>query len=138
MVRTVLALTLLALLAACAGAGGATTDPSADASTGGDASTAASAPADASGAAVPGEASTACAGAFAGIDASGVESLSDLVEVDGVEATVTECESIGDWIAGAGQLVEDVNPNTAELLLGILCDGPGLSSTDVCREIASS
>jgi hypothetical protein len=139
MFRHLTLIALVALLAACSTQGAGETDPAGGSETAEASSASAGVSSDASTGTDPsGEASAACADAFATIDASGVESLSDLVEVDGLDATISECESVADWVAGAGQLVEDVNPSTAELLLGIACDRPGLSNTDVCEEIASS
>ena len=46
---------------------------------------------------------------------------------------------MADWIAGAQQVVDDeINPSTAELLLGIQCNDPTLSNTPVCEELAAS
>lgn len=86
-----------------------------------------------------GEASPACTEAFAPIAELSLESTSDLGDLAEVEATVEACESVADWIAGASAaLGTEVNPGTADLLLGIRCSDPGLSNTAVCQDLASS
>jgi hypothetical protein len=53
-----------------------------------------------------------------------------------VQPTVEGCETVADWIAGAQQLVHDeVNPNTAALLLRIQCEDQSLADTPICNEI---
>lgn len=139
--RYIVTFVLLLALAACSssgGGGGESTGASTGAGSNGDAS----APAEASGAASAGpagEASAACAEAFAPIADLGIESTSDLGDLGEVEATVENCESIDDWIAGAQTVIPDeVNPSTARLLLGIRCNDPGLSGTAICQELANS
>jgi hypothetical protein len=105
-----------------------------------DASAPASAAMSEAGAAQPaGEASPACTEAFAPIAELGLESASDLGDLDEVTATVESCESVADWTAGASAAIgAEVRPGTVELLLGIRCSDPGLSSTAVCQEVNSN
>lgn len=130
MKRFLTALALVSLLAACSTQGGATGEPLGSAPLGSSG---------ASGAAM-GEASTACADAFAPLADMEVASLSDLGDLqEEVQPTLEACESVADWVAGAQQVVpEEVNPNTARLLLGIQCNDPSLSNAPVCEDLTSS
>jgi hypothetical protein len=141
MSKNLLMVAIIGLLAACTAQGdGDTTDTSIEPAP----SVAASAPAsaDASEAAsgvVNGTASAACTDAFTPLEGQEATSLSDLADLEGIEATVEQCESIADWIAGASQVLgEEVNPSTAQLLLDIRCQLPALADTAVCEEVASS
>jgi hypothetical protein len=132
MLRTIVFL-LAALLAACTSQGTSSGAAS-------DASAAASAGASDAGAAQPaGEATPACTEAFAPIAELGLTSASDLGDLAEVEATVESCESVADWTAGASAAIgAEVNPGTADLLLGLRCSDPGLSSTAICQEVSSN
>lgn len=139
----IVALALAGLLAACSTQGDTTTDTSTEAAPSAAApSTAASASAGASDGATDGTAGTpsaACGEAFAGLGDEEVTSLSDLADLEGVEATVQQCESIADWSAGAQELIgQEVNPSTVQLLLEIRCELPALADSAVCEEVASS
>lgn len=127
---------LVALLAACSTQGdGQTTAPSTD----GEASAAASAGApDASAEGTGGTATAACSEAFAAVAEQDVSSLSDMADLEEVEATIQDCESIADWSAGAAEVIGEVSPATAQMLLEIRCEGPGLGDTAVCEEVAAS
>jgi hypothetical protein len=131
MYRIFIVLVLAGALVACTNTGDSETDAA-------DGSMAMGSPA-MSGAAM-GTASPECEEAFAPIAEMEVESTSDLGDLEAeLQPTLENCESVDDWIAGADQAVEDdVNPSTAELLLGIQCNDPTLSDTSVCEEIASS
>lgn len=138
MPRNLIIVALIGLLAACSAQGDGTTDTStqAEPSPVDSASVGAS---DAASTGPAGSASAACGDAFAALDAEDVTSLSDLAELEGVEATIQQCESIADWMAGAGELIgEEVNPSTAQLLLEIRCELPSLADSAVCEEVASS
>jgi hypothetical protein len=132
MLRTLVFL-LATLLVACTSQG---TSPAAS----GGASAPASAGASDAGAAQPGgEATPACTEAFAPIAELGLSSASDLGDLAEVDATVESCESVADWTAGASAAIgAEVNPGTADLLLGLRCSDPGLSSTAVCQEVTSN
>ena len=144
MSRNLIIIALIGLLAACTAQGdGDTTDPSIEPA----ASVAASAPASAgaspdasagsSGAG--GTASASCTDAFAPLEGQDATSLSDLADLEGIEATIEQCESIDDWMAGASTVIGDeVNPSTVNLLLQIRCEVPALSDSAVCEEVASS
>ena len=137
--RNLIIIALIGLLAACSAQGdGEITDTSMDAAP----SVAASASTDASAGTSEegtGTASAACSDAFAPLGGQDATSLSDLADLEGIEATIEQCESIADWIAGAEQVIgEEVNPSTAQLLLEIRCDLPSLSDAAVCEEVASS
>ena len=68
-----------------------------------------------------------------------VSSLSAMGDLPEVEATIEQCESVADWMAGASPVIgEEVNPSTAQLLLDIRCQLPALANTAVCEEVASS
>lgn len=138
MSRNLYALALVGLLAACSAQGDDTTDTS----TGAAPSTAASASAGASDGATDGTAGTpsaACGEAFAALGDQEVTSLSDLADLEGVEATIEQCESVADWSAGAQELIgEEVNPSTVRLLLDIRCELPALADSAVCEDVASS
>lgn len=138
MSRNLYALALVGLLAACSAQGDATTDTS----TGAAPSTAASASAGASDGATDGTVGTpsaACGEAFAALGDQEVTSLSDLADLEGVEATIEQCESVADWSAGAQELIgEEVNPSTVRLLLDIRCELPALADSAVCEDVASS
>ncbi len=130
MYRLLIVLAVAGLLAACTSTGGSSAGASGSAS--GVESAAASGEAS-------GTASAACAEAFAPLAEMGIESTSDLGELDEVGPTIESCESVADWIAGAQDVVaEEVNPATAELLLGIECADPSVSSSAICQELASS
>jgi hypothetical protein len=129
--RLLIGLALVGLLAACTTQGdGPTDEPVGSAPIGS---------AEASGPAV-GAASPACEEAFAPLAGMEVASLSDLGDLQAeLPPTIESCESVADWIAGAQQVVDDeINPSTAELLLGIQCNDPTLSNTLVCEELAAS
>lgn len=131
MKRFAVALAVVGLLAACTSQGDGTTDePIGSAAMGSP---------EASGF-LTGEASPACADAFEPLEGMEIESLSALGDLQAeLEPTIQECESLVDWVAGAQQVVQDeVNPSTAELLLGIQCNRPALSNTQLCEELASS
>jgi hypothetical protein len=138
MSRNLYALALVGLLAACSAQGDDTTDTSTEAAP----STAASASAGASDNTTDGTAGTpsaACDEAFAALGDQEVTSLSDLADLEGVEATIEPCESVADWSAGARELIgEEVNPSTVQLLLEIRCELPALADSAVCEEVASS
>jgi hypothetical protein len=139
MTRNIIIVALIGLLAACSTQGDGTTTESSDQA---GATAVASASAGASGDASTGptgDASAACGEAFAALAAEDVTSLSDLADLEGVEATIQQCESVADWMAGAGELIgEEVNPSTAQLLLEIRCELPSLADSAVCEEVASS
>ncbi len=131
MKRIFIALALVGLLAACTTQeGGSTDEPVGSAPMG---SADASAP-------VMGDASPACEEAFAPIADMEVASLSDMGNLQAeLEPTIESCESVADWIAGAQTVLgEEINPSTAELLLGIQCNDPTLSNSPVCEDLASS
>lgn len=139
MSRILIIFALVGLLAACSSQGGGeTTDPSTDVAP----SAAASASADASDnspVGAGGTPSAACGEAFAALGAQDVSSISDMADLDEVEATIRGCESIADWSAGAAEVIgEEVNPATAQLLLEIRCELPSLGDTAVCEEVAAS
>ena len=142
--RLITTLAVASLLVACsaAGSGGqsAGSAGSAGSSLGAEpSSAAASGSSDAAGTNASGTASAACAEAFAPIADLGVESTSALGDLAEVEATVTDCESVADWTAGAeSALGIDVRAGTADLLLRIRCQDPSLSSAAICEELASS
>ena len=129
--RILTGLALASLLAACTSQGDGTTDEPIG--------SAAVASPDAAGTAM-GEASPACAESFAPLEGTQIATLSALGDLQAeLEPTIEGCESVADWIAGAQQVVEDeVNPSTAELLLGIQCNDPSLSNTPVCEDLGSS
>jgi hypothetical protein len=128
--RFLTGLALVSLLAACSTQGGASTAPLGSAPMGSSG---------ASGAAM-GTASPACSEAFAPLADQEIASLSDLGDLqEEVQPTVEACESVADWVAGAQEVVpEEVNPNTARLLLGIQCNDPSLSNAPVCDDLTSS
>jgi hypothetical protein len=129
--RFVIGLALASLLAACTSQGDTATDePVGSAAAGSQ---------EATGPAMS-EASPACSDAFAPLEGMELESLSALGDLQAeLQPTIEGCESVADWVAGAQQVVEDeVNPNTAALLLGIQCNDPSLSNTPVCEDLASS
>jgi hypothetical protein len=129
--RMIIGLALVGLLAACTTQGDGTTDePIGSAPMG---SAEASGP-------VMGEASPACEEAFAPLVDMEIASLSDLGDLQAeVAPTIESCESVADWVAGAQQVVDaEINPSTAELLLGIQCNDPSLSNAPVCEDLAAS
>jgi hypothetical protein len=128
--RFLIGLALVGLLTACTNGGHRETDaPIGSAAMG---SPGASGPA-------MGSASPACEEAFAPLAEMEIASLSDLGDLQAeLQPTIESCESVADWIAGAQQVVADeVNPSTAELLLGIQCNDPTLSDSPVCEDLAS-
>jgi hypothetical protein len=138
MSRNLIIVALIGLLAACSTQGDGTTDTSSQAEPTAIASASAEA-SDSTSTGPAGSASAACGEAFAGLAAEDVTSLSDLAELEGVEATIEQCESMADWMAGAGEAIgEEVNPATAQLLLDIRCELPSLRDTAVCEEVAAS
>lgn len=123
---------VIALLAACT-TPSTTTDQAQGSDSG--ASTAASAGATGG----SGSATPACTDAFAPIAELGLDSLSDLGDLDEVQATIEGCESVADWSAGAqAALGIEVNPATVRLLLEIECNDPGAAGTPVCEDLAAS
>lgn len=135
----IIVIALIGLLAACSTQGdGDTTETSTNTAP----SAAASASAGSSGNAAGGAAGTpsaACTDAFAAVAEQDVTSLSGMADLPEVEATIEQCESLADWMAGASEVLgEEVNPSTAALLLDIRCALPALDGTAVCEEAAAS
>jgi hypothetical protein len=128
--RFVIGLALVGLLTACTNQGDGETETPIGSETMGSPGT--------SGPAV-GAASPACEEAFAPLAEMEIASLSDLGDLQAeLQPTIESCESVADWIAGAQQVVADeINPSTAELLLGIQCNDPTLSNSPVCEDLAS-
>lgn len=135
MFRLITVLAIAGLLIACTGQGGGGADQSAGAATSAGASASAPASEGASGGA-----SAECSHAFAALADLEITTLSQLGDLAAeVEPTVEACQSVDDWIAGAQEVVEDdINPNTAAVLLRIQCNDLGLSRTPICEELASS
>lgn len=133
MSRILIVMAVVGLLVACTTQG----DGSVDASAGG-AESSAGASAGAAGAASA--ASAPCEEAFAPIADMEVSSISDLGDLpEELRPTIEGCESVADWVAGAGQAIDiEVNPNTARLLLDINCADQSLDDTPICEELASS
>jgi phage terminase large subunit-like protein len=133
MSRTLIVIAVVGLLVACTPQGDGNTDASA-----GGAATSAAASAGASG--VASTASAACEEAFAAIAELEIGSISDLGDLpEELRPTIEGCESVADWVAGAGQAIGiEVNPNTARLLLDINCADQSLADTPICEELASS
>jgi hypothetical protein len=125
--RLAIGLALAGLLTACTTQGDGTTEEPAGTAAGetGAAAAAATAP---------------CSEAFAPLAEQEVESLSDLGDFqEELGPTVESCESIADWVAGAGEVVPgEVNPNTARILLGISCTDLSLSNTPICDELEAT
>ena len=133
----ILTITALAgMLVACTGQGEPTTD---QATTPPPVSTPASGSPQASGAAGS-SASDECTESFGGVADAGVTSITELGDLgEEVEVTIEACESLDEWIAGAEQVLpDDINPNTAALLLRMNCGSPSMANTPLCRELASS
>jgi len=135
MYRFVIVLALAGLLVACTTqSDGSSAGPLGSAGT-----SAAPASAGASGGGT-GTTTAACEEAFGEVAALDVDSVSDLGDFPNeVQPTIEGCESVADWVAGAGQALGiEVNPNTAALLLDINCADPSLADTAICEELASS
>ena len=131
MSRFIIIVALAAILAACANQGDSGSPDSTPSTSGADSSAAPGVSA--------GEPSAACAEAFAPLAEMELASTSDLGELPEVDATVQNCESVADWMAGAQQVVEgEVRPGGADLLLRIRCETGSLADTPVCEELASS
>ena len=128
MSRTLIITALLGLLAGCTTQGEGEPDASADAP--------ASAVASAS-AGTSGTASAECTEAFAPLVEMDIGSMSELGDLaEEVQPTVEACESVADWIAGAGQVIgSDVNPGSADFLLRVHCEDLSLASTPICEEL---
>jgi hypothetical protein len=136
MSRNLIAIALVGLLAACSAQGDDTNDTSTEAAPSAAASTGAS---DGATDGMAGTPSAACGDAFAALGDQEVTSLSDLADLEGVEATIEQCESVADWSAGAQELIgEELNPSTVQLLLEIRCELPALADSAVCEEVAST
>lgn len=135
MFRNIIVLVMVVMLAACSGQGGGASS----ASTAAGSSTAASSSAGASGGPA-GSASAACTEAFAPIAELGLTSISDLGDLtEEVLPTVTGCESVADWVAGAEAAIgADINPNAAKILLDIQCADTDLAESEVCVDLAAS
>ena len=125
--RFVIGLALIGLLAACTTQGDGSAEPLQ------------STPMTSAGPVIGG-ASPACEEAFAPLSDMDIASTSDLGDLQAeLQPTIEGCESVADWIAGAQQVVADeVNPSTAELLLGIQCNDPSLANSLVCEDLAAS
>ena len=132
MLRSLIVLTLAALLVACTGQGDGTAGDSPATTL----SPPVSSPAGSTGG---GTASAECTDSFAAIEELEIESVTDLGGLEEVEATIESCESVDEWVAAAEQVIgDDINPNTAALLLRMNCGQPSLSNTLICEELASS
>jgi hypothetical protein len=144
MSRNLIIVALIGLLAACTAQGdgdntGASIEPAPSVAASAPASANASPDASADSSGTSGTASAACTDAFTALEGQDATSLSDLADLEGIEATIEQCESIDDWMAGASAVIGDeVNPSTVNLLLQIRCEVPALSDSAVCEEVASS
>lgn len=146
MYRFLTPLALAVTLVACTGQGDGATDRSPEVTTGttpaatGSPNATGETGQGTAGSTGSGSASAACSEAFAPLGEMQLTSITELGDLsDEVEPTIEACESVDDWIAGARDVIaDDVNPNTARLLLRMNCDGAGLSRTEICRELASS
>lgn len=144
MIRNLIIVALVGLLAACTTQGDGdtndtSTEPAASVAASALASSAASPDASSDSSGSGGTASPACTDAFTALEGQDAASLSDLADLEGIEATIEQCESIDDWMAGASAVIgEEVNPSTVNLLLQIRCEVPALSDSAVCEEVASS
>jgi len=132
MFRFLTVLVLASLLVACTNQGDGDPDDSADSV----ASRPASASPGASGG-TPGTASAACADAFAPLVEMDISSISELGDLpDEVQPTVEACESVADWIAGAGEVIGgEINPGAADFLLRVHCDDLSLARAPICEEL---
>jgi len=129
MSRTLIIVALVGLLVGCtADQGGG--NPNATVATSAGASAAASE-------APSGTASSACAEAFAPLVEMDIGSMSELGDLAAeVQPTVEACESVADWIAGAGEVIGgEVNPGSADFLLRVHCNDLSLANTPICEEL---
>ena len=85
----------------------------------------------------PGTASAACAEAFAPLVEMEIRTMSELGDLsEEVQPTVETCESVADWIAGAGEVIGgEVNPGSADFLLRVHCDDLSLARAPICEEL---
>lgn len=127
-------LALAGLLVACTGAGDVQTTEAAGSPL--------STPVGHSPGASPGTSgvSPECSDSFAGLREMQVSSITELGDVpDEVEPTIEACESVDEWIAAAAEVIDDdLNPNTAAMLLRMHCDSSSVSNSPICQELASS
>ncbi len=135
MFRLLVVVAVAGLMAACTGQG----DQPTDQSTGSPVSTPISGSPDASGATGAG-ASPECTESFSGVADTGASSITELGDLgEEVEATIEACESLDEWVAAAEEVIgDDINPNTAALLLRMNCGSPSMANTPLCQELASS
>ena len=128
MSRTLIIVALVGLLVGCTTQGEGEPDASVEAT--------ASAAASASGG-TAGTASPACAEAFAPLVEMDIISMSELGDLSAeVQPTVEACESVGDWIAGAGEVIGgEVNPGSADFLLRVHCEDLSMARTPICEEL---
>ena len=128
MSRTLIIVALVGLLVGCNTQG----DGEPDASVTSTASAAGSASGTTSG-----TASAACAEAFAPLGEMDISSMSELGDLAAeVQPTVEACESVADWIAGAGEVIGgEVNPGSADFLLRVHCNDLSLARTPICEEL---
>lgn len=134
MYRLLIVLAVASLLSACASQG----DEASDAPPASSPMSASASP-DASDAGT-GTASSECTDAFADVEAAGVSDITELGDLQAeVAPTVESCESLDEWVAAAQDVIgDDVNPNTAALLLRMNCGDLSLANTPLCQELASS
>ena len=134
MFKIFIVLVMAGMLAACSGQGGS-------ASAGASAADSSAAASDGAGASEgpSGSASAACTEAFAPIAEMSLTSIADLGDLtDEITPTVTGCESVADWVAGAEAAIgADINPNAAKILLDIRCADNELAETEVCVDLAA-
>jgi len=133
MKKIVILLALVGLLAACSAPGEGGTQSTAPAASAG----ASAEPSDAGSTGTAGTPSAACAEAFAPLVEMDISSMSELGDLAAeVQPTVEACESVADWIAGAGEVIGgEVNPGSADFLLRVQCDDLSLASTPICEEL---
>ncbi len=135
MKRFLTGLAAAGLLAGCTGQGDGATDQAGQATPGTTARESPAATGDATS-----SASAECNESFEGLAGMEIGSITELGDLSAeVEPTIESCESVAEWVAAADEVVaDDVNPNTAALLLRMNCGSPSLSNTEICRELASS
>jgi hypothetical protein len=135
MFRLLTVLTLAGMLVACTDQG----EPATDQPSPSPVSSPLTGSPDASDAA-DGSASSECTEAFGGIEDAGATSITDLGDLrEEVEPTIEACQSLEEWVAAAQEVIaDDINPNTAALLLRMNCGSPSMANTPLCQELASS
>jgi hypothetical protein len=80
-----------------------------------------------------------CDESFTSVDLTAIDSADDVLALtDELDATITDCADVDEWLARAQAEVPDLDLTQAETFLAARCAAsPALASTAICTEVGS-